>query len=56
MGAEVLEPAAFGTSVLPKISPYSRPFLLHVPFNTVPPQYNPPFVAVYELLYTGYFD
>ena len=38
MGAEVLEPPAFGTSVPLKISPYSRPFLLHVPFNTVPSQ------------------
>ena len=56
MGAEVLEPAAFGTSVLPKISPYSRPFLLHVPFNTVPPQPSISRSIWTVTLYTGYFD
>ena len=38
IGAEVLEPAAFGTSVLLNKSPYSRPFISHVPFDAVPPQ------------------
>ena len=56
MGAEVLEPPAFGTSVLLKISPYSRPFLLHVPFNTVPSQ---PSIrrSIWTVVHSsGYFD
>ena len=36
--AEVSEPPAFGTSVPLNKSHYSRPFISHVPFHTVPPQ------------------
>ena len=54
IGAEVLEPAAFGTSVLLNKSPYSRPFISHVPFNAVPPQ--PSIRRSIWTVYTGYFD
>ena len=54
IGAEVLEPAAFGTSVLLNKSPYSRPFISHVPFSAVPPQ--PSIRRSIWTVYTGYFD
>ena len=38
ISAEVLEPAAFGSSVLLNKSLFSRPFISHVPFDAVPPQ------------------
>ena len=38
IGAEVSAPPAFGTSAPLNKSPYSRPFISHVPFNTVPSQ------------------
>ena len=38
IGANVLAPPAFGTSVPLNRSPYSRPFIPHVPFNAVPLQ------------------
>ena len=36
IGAEVSAPPAFGTLAPLNKSPYSRPFISHVPFNTVP--------------------
>ena len=38
IGAEVSAPPSFGTSVPLNKSPYSRPFISHVPFIAVPPQ------------------
>ena len=54
MGAEVSAPPAFGTlaplnkSPTVALSSLTSPSTLSLP--------NPPFLAVYELLYTGYFD
>ena len=54
IGAKVLAPPAFGTSVPLNRFPYSRlSSLTSLSTLSLP---NPPFVAVYELLYTGYFD
>ena len=38
IGAEVSAPPSFGTSAPLNKSPYSRPFISHVPFNAVPSQ------------------